>query len=64
MLNRTFAAMLTLLPGAREVPVGNAASHGHASSYVSFGGGSGRNFNMLVDGVDNKDDHDGGTTMV
>jgi len=33
---------------------------GMLPSYVSFGGGSGRNFNMLVDGVDISDDHDGG----
>jgi hypothetical protein len=62
MLNRSLAAMITLLPGAREVPA--SGSHGNASSYVSFNGGSGRNFNMLVDGVDNHDEHDGGTAMV
>ena len=57
MLNRSLAAMLTLLPGAREV----AASGSH--NYVSFGGSAGRNFNMLVDGVDNHEDEDGGTVM-
>src|SRR5438132_5947996 len=62
MLNRSLAAMITLLPGAREVPA--SGSHGNASSYVSFNGGSGRNFNMLIDGVDNHDEHDGGTAMV
>jgi hypothetical protein len=31
---------------------------------VSFGGGAGRNYTMLVDGAENKEDHDGGTTMV
>lgn len=62
MLNRSLAAMITLLPGAREVPTSGA--HGHAASYVSFGGGAGRNFAMLVDGAENKEDHDGGTTMV
>jgi hypothetical protein len=62
MLNRSLAAMITLLPGAREVPTSGA--HGHAASYVSFGGGAGRNYAMLVDGAENKEDHDGGTTMV
>ena len=62
MLNRSLAAMITLLPGAREVPTSGA--HGHAASYVSFGGGAGRNYSMLVDGAENKEDHDGGTTMV
>ena len=62
MLNRSLAAMITLLPGAREVPA--SGSHGNAAGYVSFNGGSGRNFNMLVDGVDNHDEHDGGTAMV
>jgi hypothetical protein len=57
MLNRSLAAMVTLLPGAREV----AASGSH--NYISFGGSAGRNFNMLVDGVDNHEDEDGGTVM-
>lgn len=57
MLNRSLAAMVTLLPGAREV----AASGEH--NYISFGGSAGRNFNMLVDGVDNHEDEDGGTVM-
>jgi hypothetical protein len=63
MLNRNLAAMMTLLPGAREVPVGGGSAHGTAANYVSFGGGSGRNFNMLVDGIDNKEDNDGGTVL-
>jgi hypothetical protein len=57
MLNRSLSAMVTLLPGAREV----AASGEH--NYISFGGAAGRNFNMLVDGVDNHEDEDGGTVM-
>jgi Carboxypeptidase regulatory-like domain/TonB dependent receptor len=57
MLTRSLAAMVTLLPGAREV----AASGSH--NYISFGGSAGRNFNMLVDGVDNHEDEDGGTVM-
>jgi hypothetical protein len=63
MLNRSLAAMITLLPGAREVAVAPGSPHGQAASYVSFGGGTGRNFTMLVDGVENHDDHDGGTAM-
>jgi hypothetical protein len=63
MLNRSLTAMMTLLPGAREVPISGSTSHGGAVSYVSFGGGSGRNYNMVVDGVDNKEDHCGGAMI-
>src|SRR4051812_6322672 len=59
MLNRNLAAMMTLLPGAREVSVGISA-HGTSANYVSYGGGNGRNSVMLVDGIDNKEDNDGG----
>jgi hypothetical protein len=62
ILNRSLASMMTLLPGAREVPA--TGSHGHASSYVSFAGNTGRSFNMYVDGIDNKEDQDGGTLVV
>ena len=61
MVNRSLAAMMTLLPGAREVAA--AGSHGHAAGYVSFAGNTGRSFNMYVDGVDNKEDQDGGTLV-
>jgi hypothetical protein len=63
MLNRNLAAMMTLLPGAREVPITGGSAHGTSANYVSFGGGAGRNFNMLVDGIDNKEDNDGGTVL-
>ena len=53
--------MMTLLPGAREVAA--AGSHGHAAGYVSFAGNTGRSYNMYVDGVDNKEDQDGGTLV-
>jgi hypothetical protein len=61
MVNRSLASMMTLLPGAREVPA--TGSHGHASNYVSFAGNTGRSFNMYVDGIDNKEDQDGGTLL-
>ena len=61
MINRSLAAMMTLLPGAREVPA--SGSHGHAAGYVSFAGNSGRSYNMYVDGLDNKEDQDGGTLV-
>ena len=61
MINRSLAAMMTLLPGAREVPA--QGSHGHAAGYVSFAGNAGRSYNMYVDGVDNKEDQDGGTLV-
>ena len=50
MLNRSMSAMMNLLPGAREVP-GTTSAHGFSSSFVSFGGSTGRNFNMLVDEI-------------
>jgi len=62
MLNRSLSAMMNLLPGAREVPV-TVSAHGQSSNYVSFGGGSGEHYNMLVDGLDNKEDNDGGTLL-
>src|SRR5207247_11254308 len=61
MINRSLAAMMTLLPGAREIPA--QGSHGYAAGYVSFAGNTGRSFNMYVDGVDNKEDQDGGTLV-
>jgi hypothetical protein len=61
MVNRSLAGMMTLLPGAREVPA--SGSHGHAAGYVSFAGNTGRSYNMYVDGVDNKEDQDGGTLV-
>src|SRR5262249_33921531 len=35
-----------------------------AANYISFGGSNGKNFNMLVDNVDNYEDTDGGTVLV
>jgi Carboxypeptidase regulatory-like domain/TonB dependent receptor len=61
MVNRSLAAMMTLLPGAREVAA--SGSHGYAAGYVSFAGNTGRSYNMYVDGVDNKEDQDGGTLV-
>ena len=61
MVNRSLAGMMTLLPGAREVAA--SGSHGHAAGYVSFAGNTGRSYNMYVDGVDNKEDQDGGTLV-
>ena len=48
MLNRSLGAMITLLPGAREVGTSGTSAHGTSSSYVSFGGGGGRNYNCLL----------------
>ena len=52
MVNRSLAAMMTLLPGAREVAA--SGSHGHAAGYVSFAGNTGRSFNMYNDGTTRK----------
>ena len=62
MINRSMAALMNLLPGAREVG-GAVSAHGNAQTYVSFAGGSGQNYNMLVDGIDNKEDHCGGASI-
>jgi hypothetical protein len=63
MLNRSLSAMLNLVSGAREVAIPGQSSHGQGAMYVSFGGGAGRNTDMQVDGVDNKDEQDGGSGM-
>jgi hypothetical protein len=63
MINRSMAALMNLLPGAREVG-GAVSAHGNAQTYVSFSGGGGQNYNMLVDGIDNKEDHCGGASIV
>jgi hypothetical protein len=63
MLNRTMASLMALLPGARDLSGGTSA-HGTSPNYISVGGGGGANYNMLVDGIDNKEDHCGGTEIV
>src|SRR5713226_6337237 len=63
MINRSMACLMNLLPGAREVG-GAVSAHGNAQTYVSFSGGTGQNYNMLVDGIDNKEDHCGGASIV
>ena len=62
MLNRSMAALISLIPGAREVTV-NVTAHGVSSNYVSVGGGSGQNFDTLVDGIEDKEDQCGGTMI-
>lgn len=60
VLNRNFMGLVTLLPGARptERVNSNKISFGGA---ISFSGGTGRNVDMKVDGVDNRDEVVGGT---
>src|SRR5580698_7179702 len=62
ILNRTMAAMMTLIPGAREVAA-TVSSHGALSNWVSIGGGSGQNFQTLVDGVEDREDQCGGVMI-
>jgi hypothetical protein len=59
ILNRTMASMMTLIPGVREVAA-TVSSHGALSNWVSIGGGSGQNFQTLVDGTENREDQCGG----
>jgi outer membrane receptor protein involved in Fe transport len=62
MINRSMTALITLLPGAREVPA-TVSAKGQSLSWVSVGGGGGQNVVMVVDGVDNKEDHCGGASL-
>jgi Carboxypeptidase regulatory-like domain len=62
ILNRTMASMMTLIPGAREVAA-TISSHGALSNWVSIGGGSGQNFQTLVDGMENREDQCGGVMI-
>jgi hypothetical protein len=59
ILNRTLASVITLIPGAREVAA-TVSSHGALSNWVSIGGGSGQNFETLVDGTEDREDQCGG----
>jgi len=58
MVNRSMSSLMVLLPGAREV-----AASTPSRNLVSVGGSLGYNFNTVVDGVDDKEDHNGGTVM-
>jgi hypothetical protein len=62
ILNRTIASMTTLIPGATEVAA-TVSSHGALSNWVSIGGGSGQNFQTLVDGVEDREDQCGGVMI-
>lgn len=62
MLNRSMAALMNLIPGAREV-AGTVSAHGASSNWVSIGGGAGQNFDILVDGIENKEHQCGGTMI-
>lgn len=62
ILNRTIASMITLIPGAREVAA-TVSSHGALSNWVSIGGGSGQNFETLVDGTEDREDQCGGVMI-
>jgi Carboxypeptidase regulatory-like domain len=62
ILNRTMASVMTLIPGAREVAA-TVSSHGALSNWVSIGGGSGQNFQTLVDGTEDREDQCGGVMI-
>jgi hypothetical protein len=62
MINRSMAALVTLLPGAREV-AGTVSAKGASGTWISIGGGGGQNVVMVVDGIDNKEDHCGGASL-
>ena len=57
MLNRSMGALMTMVPGAREITsTGGLATN----NLVSIGGGTGYNYGMVVDGMDNKEVDNGG----
>ena len=62
MINRSMAALVTLLPGAREVAC-TVSAKGASGTWISIGGCGGQNVTMVVDGIDNKEDHCGGAAM-
>jgi hypothetical protein len=62
MINRSMAALITMLPGAREV-AGTISAKGASGTWISIGGGGGQNVVMVVDGIDNKEDHCGGASL-
>ena len=62
ILNRTMAAMMNLIPGAREI-AGTVSAHGASSNWVSIGGGGGQNYDTLIDGIEDKEDQCGGTMI-
>jgi Carboxypeptidase regulatory-like domain len=65
MSNRSMGQLMSMMPGAREVPMTSVAGgHGSSGVQVSFGGGAGGNYNMQIDGLDNKEDHCGGAALV
>jgi Carboxypeptidase regulatory-like domain/TonB dependent receptor len=65
MSNRSMGQLMSMMPGAREVPATSVAGgHGSSGVMVSFGGSAGGNYNMQVDGLDNKEDHCGGAATV
>jgi hypothetical protein len=59
MLNRNFTGLVTLVPGARPAAVLNPTKVTMGPA-ISVGGGIGRNVEVNVDGMDNKDDLLGG----
>ena len=59
MLNRNFTGLVTLVPGARAAPAVNSNKVGFGGG-IAVGGGTGRNVQMSVDGLDNRDDVIGG----
>jgi hypothetical protein len=62
MINRNFISVLTVLPGVRDLP-NTSGLKGVQGGAISVGGSAGSNVIMLVDGVDNHDDNNGGTLM-
>src|SRR5262245_20580659 len=62
MIDRNFSNLVQLVPGARPAPLVNSNKLTYGTG-ISIGGGGGRNLQMNVDGLDNRDDMVGGPMM-
>ena len=62
MMNRSISA-LDHDAARRARGAGHRLGQGQSVSWVSVGGGGGQNVVMVVDGVDNKEDHCGGASL-
>ena len=58
MLNRNFTGLVTLVPGGSSAPAVNSNKVGFGGG-IAVGGGTGRNVQMSVDGLDKRDERAG-----
>ena len=61
MIDRSMAALITMCRARAKCR--HRVGQGASGTWMSVGGGGGQNVIMVVDGVDNKEDHCGGASM-